>query len=539
MSGQAESINLIQRQPESQDDQGDCSGWERDCESFCHSTAKQYWVDIDGVQPPLVKKIDCKMAGGSQQAMCIVTFDGGLAVSVAKIGPGTLELWRMRPGKPRGSYVGPACKYKYHCTAKNNLLVLERISCEEFQPQVPKSEQDESKESSPLQRYPAHQSESSQPPKSVYEVLNSPGQSLAPATRAFMESRFGRDFSQVRVHSDAAAVAAANAVNAKAFTVRNAIVFGAGQYSPAFSEGRRLLAHELTHVVQQGQFSVPAIQRKPESPVEEEAKIDVRYYASAQALSNIQQKISACQQQTKLGQTKITPQSSINPKTTPQVLDEVMERAAVCGSLSQYITLKPQKLSQGHFAAPKHYRGNEYLSSNPSDRDRTRYNFDTDEYHVQVMKYLGYDPKSLTDQQRAEIGKIGGFYDRTNDVVNVPLTGTFGNALHESVHRLSGLKFRGLYGSYLNEGVTQYFTNMIIKDEKLPPHTGHSYGPNLIDAELLINKIGGWELVAQLYFQQLDDAHWKILTHLGLPPISTDAQKLKAIRAVPKATKTP
>jgi hypothetical protein len=86
----------------------------------------------------------------------------------------------------------------------------------------------------------------------VHEVLRSPGQPLDANTRAFMEPRFGHDFSRVRVHSDASAAESARAVNALAYTVGQDIVFEAGRYAPGASEGRRLLAHELTHVVQQG-----------------------------------------------------------------------------------------------------------------------------------------------------------------------------------------------------------------------------------------------------------------------------------------------
>jgi Domain of unknown function (DUF4157)/Annexin/Lysine-specific metallo-endopeptidase len=89
-------------------------------------------------------------------------------------------------------------------------------------------------------------------PPVVHEVLNSPGQLLDAGTRAFMEPRFGHDFSQVRVHTDGRAAESARAVNALAYAVGRDIVFGSGQYSPGTSEGRRLMAHELTHVVQQG-----------------------------------------------------------------------------------------------------------------------------------------------------------------------------------------------------------------------------------------------------------------------------------------------
>jgi hypothetical protein len=88
-------------------------------------------------------------------------------------------------------------------------------------------------------------------PSAVRETLQSPGQPLDFVTRSFMESRFGHDFSQVRVHSDPRSGEAAAAVHARAFTSNSDIVFGAGEYSPHSSSGRQLLAHELTHVIQQ------------------------------------------------------------------------------------------------------------------------------------------------------------------------------------------------------------------------------------------------------------------------------------------------
>jgi hypothetical protein len=88
-------------------------------------------------------------------------------------------------------------------------------------------------------------------PSIVSEVLRSAGQPLDTGTRAFMEPRFGRDFSHVRVHNDAPAAASADGVSALAYTVGQRIVFGSGQYMPTAPAGRRLLAHELAHTVQQ------------------------------------------------------------------------------------------------------------------------------------------------------------------------------------------------------------------------------------------------------------------------------------------------
>lgn len=100
-------------------------------------------------------------------------------------------------------------------------------------------------------RVQEHYQAATEAPPIVHEALRSGGQPLDPATRAFMEPRFGHDFSRVRVHTDALAASAASAISAQAFTVDNEIVFGAGQYAPVSSPGKSLLAHELTHVVQQ------------------------------------------------------------------------------------------------------------------------------------------------------------------------------------------------------------------------------------------------------------------------------------------------
>ena len=77
------------------------------------------------------------------------------------------------------------------------------------------------------------------------------GQPLAAPVRAFFEPRFGRDFGDVRVHTDADAARLAQSLGARAFTVGTDVTFAAGQYQPEASWGRRILAHELTHVVQQ------------------------------------------------------------------------------------------------------------------------------------------------------------------------------------------------------------------------------------------------------------------------------------------------
>jgi len=109
-------------------------------------------------------------------------------------------------------------------------------------------------------------------PDSVGRVLTGSGKPLDPALRQDMENRFRHDFSGVRVHSGPAAEQSAQELSALAYTVDHNIVFGAGQFNPDAQAGRRLIAHELTHVVQQtgsggqngtGQLSAKTIQRAP------------------------------------------------------------------------------------------------------------------------------------------------------------------------------------------------------------------------------------------------------------------------------------
>lgn len=96
-------------------------------------------------------------------------------------------------------------------------------------------------------------------PGIVDKVLETTGRPLDARTRAFFEPRFGHDFSRVRVHSGPEAEQSARAINARAYATGHDIVFGAGSYAPETDPGRRLLAHELAHVVQQN----GSVQRAP------------------------------------------------------------------------------------------------------------------------------------------------------------------------------------------------------------------------------------------------------------------------------------
>ncbi|WP_206197490.1 eCIS core domain-containing protein [Terrimonas sp.] len=99
-------------------------------------------------------------------------------------------------------------------------------------------------------------------PAIVHDTIKNTGNPLDAVTKNFMESRFGYDFSDVHIHNDTLAHQSSSAINAKAYTSGNHIVFGAEQYQPGTNAGKQLLAHELTHVVQQNNIS-RQVQRVP------------------------------------------------------------------------------------------------------------------------------------------------------------------------------------------------------------------------------------------------------------------------------------
>jgi hypothetical protein len=109
-------------------------------------------------------------------------------------------------------------------------------------------------------------------PRIVQSVINNSGQPLDPTTRMYMESRFGHNFGDVRVHTDSRATDSAEAMNAKAYTVERNVVFSQGRYAPGTNEGKRLLAHELAHVVQQSRQGALAPRQEAQGPLETAAR---------------------------------------------------------------------------------------------------------------------------------------------------------------------------------------------------------------------------------------------------------------------------
>ncbi len=151
------------------------------------------------------------------------------------------------------------------------------------------------------------------------------GQPLPPSTRTFFEPRFGHDFSQVRLHTGPEAASTAKSINAHAFTKGQNIYFGTGQFQPETQPGRKLLAHELTHTIQQGNTSPSASLEgaaqsslsvsHPNDSLEHEAKTVANHVEADQSLSPNAITVGANDAQTTLARLA---ESDTAPATTPE-----------------------------------------------------------------------------------------------------------------------------------------------------------------------------------------------------------------------------
>jgi len=226
-----------------------CPSWRNDPESISKRAAETYVQhDITPTSQAKVEKIRCEPPRSNGNYGCYVHFSDGLVVRVivratdvvVGMGPGQIATETPPPATP-------LCFYDYECPGGQ--LVLTKRECKSAKsskPHPPGAPTDVMQRKAAPE---ASQSAGSLAP--VQNVLASPGRALDASTREFFAARFGHDFADVRVHDDATAAASARGVHALAYTVGSNVVFGAGHYSPGTSAGRHLLAHELTHVIQQ------------------------------------------------------------------------------------------------------------------------------------------------------------------------------------------------------------------------------------------------------------------------------------------------
>jgi hypothetical protein len=136
-------------------------------------------------------------------------------------------------------------------TTSSNLALSRKCTCGGSSQGTDECEECKKEREATVQRVATQTSGPEVVPAVVHDVLNSSGRPLDSGGRAFFEPRFGHDFSRIRIHTDARAAESARSVNALAYTVGRDIVFDTGRYAPQTEDGRRLLAHELAHTVQQ------------------------------------------------------------------------------------------------------------------------------------------------------------------------------------------------------------------------------------------------------------------------------------------------
>lgn len=169
-------------------------------------------------------------------------------------------------------------------------------------------------------------------PASVDHALASPGRPMEPELRQDMEQRFGHDFSRVLMHSGGAAEQSSQEVNAHAYTVGRNIVFGAGEYAPGTEHGRQLLAHELTHVVQQrgaGQGGELTVGKDDDRRHEQEVSTIVREVSGIHAMPSGEARVAPSRlQRDEKRDSKKARQKKLAPPTR---LDVVEKQQKVAG----------------------------------------------------------------------------------------------------------------------------------------------------------------------------------------------------------------
>lgn len=293
--------------------------------------------------------------------------------------------------------------------------------------------------------------------KNNSNIRSANGSPLDSSTEEFMESRFGHNFSSVKIHTDKQAAMSANSINARAYTIGNNIVFGTDEYKTQTAEGKHLIAHELTHIVQQqsqlaGSRLHPLVQRQSKGKTLAEQKIATTDPATRQSAA---------------------------------IIDAVLLRSK---RLAPYIGAR---LKSGFSIAEKGRFVMHLSNGNFEDAYRKTYNFSSGESV----------PKHIT-----------GFFDPGKSVVHLRPNATFGVALHEAMHRTAALLMNtGISRAAkaisedlmktLLEGTTAYMVDQVLDEEGLPKFID-AYSREKKKIAGLVTALGskGFDLVARMYF---------------------------------------
>jgi hypothetical protein len=133
--------------------------------------------------------------------------------------------------------------------------------------------------------------------------------------------------------------------------------------------------------------------------------------------------------------------------------------------------------------------------------DKFRLHTNEDDFNIAAKAHLGNKDNMTESQRAAAFGDIGGFYERKTNEVHVRSRTKFGHALHEAMHKVAHPVFHPYWQRFINEGVTQYFTDMLLEEQGLSKVTDHKYQAELACAKKLATTVTTWQVVAAAYFQ--------------------------------------
>jgi hypothetical protein len=290
----------------------------------------------------------------------------------------------------------------------------------------------------------------------------SAGQPLSSAVREPLERRLGHQFGHVRIHADVTAESSARGLRARAYTIGRHVMFDAGRYAPDTPDGRRLLAHELTHVAQADAGAAPMISR-------DDATADPKKIVAGRTTGKLE--------------------SDVDDLGT--VLDALIAASQV---LAPYIDKSKLRTIKGSIAIV----GPEEFSIK----------FHAEDGHTTPMTGNAKDP---------DIKEIGGLTQKNapHNILLREKRSNFGDALHEAIHRVSLPAFISL-GTPANEGAPEYFTRKILAEARLSPPK-NKYDRHVKSIEQLIDLVGE-PLVGAAFFNasKLNDLGNAVGTDLRL-----------------------
>jgi hypothetical protein len=318
------------------------------------------------------------------------------------------------------------------------------------------------------------------------------GQPLASAARSRMAAAFGHDFGHVRVHADPAAAQAATALNAHAFTIGHHIAFAPDKYRPGTLAGDALLAHELAHVMQQREHTVA------ERPVlaggaghddmeheADRAAVDAvsSLWEPSSGRKRLRRARSSLRSGLRLQRCAQTALSSVTPEQTPQDVDTIIQSNKF---LQPYID---EKVKHG-------IRATGHLHIEDDDQFKNDY-VAYAQKTINPSTHKGY----TREEAEAEEPRIGGYREGTETYMR-KWRGRLGYAVHESIHTYSSPAFLSFASQPGNEGVTEYFTNLVLEDHGLGKDASEYTEHQLPPVEKLVQVLGpsGKTVLAGAYF---------------------------------------